>query len=377
MNRRFAIAGLGLLITGGTVSASPARAATLEALPRPEFQPSRGETVTIPVRLPSSCRLRVDIFTGDGDLVRSLADRQPRKPGRHGVVWDGRDSAGELVPDEAYHPVLSCRTAAGETVRADPRRNTGGWPLGSLKPVLSSDGTISVDLESPSRLLVRLGMKGGAMMRAVEAWTPRAAGRTRIKWDGYDASGVDRILGKEGLTVLVTGFSLPDGTIITSGNEKASYPAYRLRRGWGTPAVKPEEVKTERAGRRLSRQSQLPVSLLREPRVSITIAENASARSDGAFLAKGPITFRVNVPPEDRWLLQQSLYEVSFFLDQQFVSEEETGYTPLSWRWDPVGVSPGRHVMTVNLSGFWGQVGVASIPIWVDGKPTTGRGGQR
>ena len=72
------------------------------------------------------------------------------------------------------------------------------------------------------------------------------------------------------------------------------------------------------------------------------------------------------MPAEDKWPLEQSLYEVSFFLDQQFVSEEETGYTPLTWRWDPAGLAPGLHVMTVNVSGYWGHVGVASVLLRVE-----------
>ena len=62
--------------------------------------------------------------------------------------------------------------------------------------------------------------------------------------------------------------------------------------------------------------------------------------------------------------MQQSLYEVAFFLDYQFVSEEETGYTPLSWRWAG-NAEPGLHTMTVNISGLWGQVGVGTVKFLV------------
>lgn len=66
---------------------------------------------------------------------------------------------------------------------------------------------------------------------------------------------------------------------------------------------------------------------------------------------------------EDRWAMQQSLYEVAFFVDNVFISEQEQGYVPLNWRWNPVDLKPGIHTVTVNVSGFNGQVGVKSLQI--------------
>ena len=37
-----------------------------------------------------------------------------------------------------------------------------------------------------------------------------------------------------------------------------------------------------------------------------------------------------DIAREDRWLMNESLYEVAFFIDHQFVSEEEQGYVPLT-----------------------------------------------
>jgi hypothetical protein len=59
--------------------------------------------------------------------------------------------------------------------------------------------------------------------------------------------------------------------------------------------------------------------------------------------------------------MQESLYEVAFFVDGEFVSEEENGYMPLTWLWNPGDISKGRHMLTVNVSGHDGRVGVKSI----------------
>lgn len=331
------------------------------------FEPAKNELLRVPVRLEVPGTVVLEVRSGDDDLVRRMA---PRKlpPGDHRLEWDGRDDKGGLVPDEAYHLVLECQCGGTEPVVLDPRETTGGHLLEKVKPILSPDGKVAFDVPVPSRVLVRVGMKGGAMMRALENWRPRAAGRASIDWNGRDASEVTRLIGQEGLTVLVSGYTLPDQTVITRGNRQLDYSAYREARGWDQPSARLQDLRLERNGKRLARQSRLPLSLLRDPRTSLVVIGGDKRDPDGAIRVNGPIEFKVDVAAQDKWPLEQSLYEVSFFLDQQFVSEEETGYTPLNWRWDPAGLAPGLHVMTVNVSGYWGHVGVASVLLRVEDK---------
>jgi hypothetical protein len=109
----------------------------------------------------------------------------------------------------------------------------------------------------------------------------------------------------------------------------------------------------------------------RPPRVELDLVAGVAPPADASpVLVTGPLTMRVNVPEQDRWLLQSSQYEVAFFIDGEFVSEEERGYVPLSWKWDPANLAPGRHMLTVNVSGFAGQVGVKSVPLQVAPKGT-------
>lgn len=350
------------------VSLSQAAVIELKTSSATEFQPSAGQKTTIGYTLGTTGAVTLEIYSGDGDLVRSMRAKSPLRAGAHTFEWDGRDDQGRIVPDEAYHPVLKCACGEPTQVIVDSRRASGGVVIEKIRPQLGSDGTISFDLPQPSRALVRVGIKGGAMMRAIDTWSPRAAGRARVVWDGFDQSGVVNLLGQPGLAVLVTAFTLPDHTIIASGNEQITYTSYRASRDWTVPVVDTTPGKLERDGKRLSRQASLPRSLLHDPRVSIRIVEPAAEVAGGAYKVSGPVTFRVDMPAEDKWLVQQSLYEVGFFLDHQFVSEEETGYTPISWRWDPAGVAPGEHTMTVNISGFWGQVGVASVRLLLTDK---------
>lgn len=335
---------------------------------RTEFQPTTGQKIAIPYSVTAPGAVTVALYSADGDLVRTLGSKSQLKAGSYVAEWDGRDDRQQIVPNEAYFPVLRCACGDAQQTVVDSRSHTGGVVIEKIRPELSADGTIAFDLPQPARALVRVGVKGGAMMRALDTWSPRSAGRVRVDWDGFDQSKVVRLLDQPGLTVLVTAFTLPDHSIIVSGNNDSNYFAYRKSRGWSVPAVDANQGKLERNGQRLSRQASLPRSLLEDPRVSINIVERAEKNANGAFKVSGPVTFRVDMPPEDRWLVQQSLYEVGFFLDHSFVSEEETGYTPITWRWDPAGLAAGEHTMTVNISGFWGQVGVASIRLQVSGK---------
>lgn len=323
-----------------------------------EFRPGRGEEIAIPVRLHEPGEVTIELYSGDGDPVRTLEARR-LEPGTHEWTWDGRDAAGNPVPDAAWHPVVRCACDSGPVV-LDPREETGGVPLGDLDVRLAPDGTITYRLPEPARVLVRVGIEGGAMVRGLDTWSAHAAGLVRQSWDGMGAGGTDRVLDHEDLTVLVRAFTLPDHAIVTSGNDELDYQAYRERRDWPKPEFDPDAVAFQRDGQRLAREAGLPASMLRDPAASIEIVDGVDGSTRGLPVVPGAATFRVNMPKADRWLMQQSLYEVGFFLDYRFISEEETGYTPLSWRWGG-NAEPGVHTMTVNLSGLWGQVGVATV----------------
>lgn len=360
MRFRLLIVGLIAAASGTFFSAQAANPGVLAFGPvtKVEFRPANGETYAIPFVLGEPGEATLELYTGDGDMVRRFGP-QMLKAGRHEWVWDGRDANGILVPDEAYHPVLVCNCESGRK-SLDSRQATGGRPLSDLDVAMGSDGTIQYRLPESARVLVRVGIKGGAMLRALDSWSPHTAGLVRQSWNGTDASGKNRILEHPRLAILVRAFNLPDHTIITSGNGEITYREYREQKGWPPPQVSFDSIRFERAGKRLTRESQLPVSLLRDPRATIEIVDGVQSERGGLPVVPGSAVFRVNMPPEDRWLMQQSLYEVGFFLDYRFVSEEETGYTPLSWRWAG-DAKPGIHTMTVNISGLWGQVGVATL----------------
>jgi len=58
-------------------------------------------------------------------------------------------------------------------------------------------------------------------------------------------------------------------------------------------------------------------------------------------------------------------FEVVYYVDFIFVREEELGYTPFTWVWNPVGVNKGVHYLTVMLRGYEGHFGTATQKVFV------------
>lgn len=328
-----------------------------------ELSAVRGDRVGYTVRTAQPGTLALEILTGDGDVVRRIA--QPNTaPGEHVLSWDGKDERGQPVPDEAYCPRAVLESGGRQAVD-DPCSRTGGEVLTGLQPATTPTGDIAYTLEHPARVLIRVGVKGGAMMRSLSVWRPRPAGRNLQRWNGFDESGlVD--LRSDRLALLVTAFRLPEFSVITTGNDALDYRAWRTALGWAEKPDAPQggaAQPLERNGQRIARQHYQARYKDREPRISVTLTGR-----DGQPLAAGApvpddVRIAVDLHPDDRWLMQEQLYEVAFFVNGDFVSEEENGYVPIGWLWNTTGLKPGRHLLTVNLTGFTGRVGTRTVAV--------------
>ncbi len=341
--------------------------ARLDVHAESEFDPTRGQRFKIPFDLTRSASAELRILSPDGERVRSLGGPLLLPAGRQVLEWDGRDDGGLLVPDEAYIPVLIVHAEGREEV-IDPRGDSGGEVIEDLRVEVTPGGDIAYALPAPARVLVRVGIKGGPMLRSLANWAPRPAGRNVQRWDGRDADGLMDLRGQGSLSVLVTAFRLPRGAIIASGNEAMDYRSYRQAKGWPDPAARTDQP-LARATMRISRHYYVSPAKAADPRVSLGLPAELPRDADGVVVLRNGMSLAVKVElaEADRWAMNETLYEVAFFIDHDFVSEEEQGYTPLTWLWTVNGLAPGLHVLTVNISGFSGKVGVASLRFRVVG----------
>jgi len=324
-----------------------------------EFSPALNKSSLIEFMAETASIVTLNLHGPDGEIVRHLVKEQAYKKGQHSVSWDGKDDEGVIVPNEVWVPVLSVSELTGRTIIDDPRRYSGGEIIPDIKWTARADTELSFDIPYPARVLIRTGIDEGPMMRVLKRWEPIGAGKVVVRWDGYDKNGVDEFALRDDKWFVVMAYQLPEVALISTGNKEMDYRAYRTLKQWPEPDVDLSQIKLQRDGVRLSRDYSLPRSF--HPGVSISIADDVSLSRTGLPMVNDRVRFKIDVPKEDRWVLDSSFYETGFYIDYEFQSEEEQGFVPMIWDYDASDLPPGRHLATVQLFGFGGFITSVSI----------------
>lgn len=324
-----------------------------------EFSPILKEKIAISFSLAVESAVNVEIYTPDGVLIRTLTTGAAMKKGDHALEWDGKDKEGRVVPDEAYNVVLKAITN-GKVETVDPRKTSGGMVQKNLDPKIGVDGKITYTLPIPSRVLIRLGIGSGAMLRSVITWKPKNAGKNLQFWDGYDQDHLVKLQKHKDFKIIFSAFSLADHTIITTGN-KVSYFDYVDTHAY-KPSVSAKKYRLLNAKSKLmSPYYMRALTDMREPVISFVFPDNIKRDKDGVPVVKKGEKIRVKVimDEKDAQRMAEVKYEITFFDDLDFISEEEMGYVPISWLWSPQKAK-GKHLLTVNIASFKGHIGLKS-----------------
>lgn len=328
------------------------------------FNPSLDEKVTIVYALGEPDKVTVRVYDPDNGLIRTLVDGEPREAGSHSETWDGKDWQGRVVPDEAYF--FTVETASGEVY--DPTTYSGGV-VGDLTDARfdRESGTVNYRLPAASRVLIRLGVQSGPMLKTLVDWKPRVVGEVTEYWDGRDEDDLVGLWERPDFSALITYVTLPEATTIAFGNKEESYRDLKLGRGQGRPA-KPERPPSSKRAERLRPEGLVPPAWARAPEIAVSFPKVDSGEPSSSLPeVAGPVAVRVDVDDSDRQLLAQEQFEILFFVDHVFFAEAERGYLPYNWRWEVANLPPGEHLLTVNVSSFNGQVGVSSRKVRVSG----------
>lgn len=334
---------------------------------RQEFSPARNEVIKIPILLERKAEVRLTLFSVDDRAVRTLQVESPLKKGAHEIVWDGKDDDGITVPDEAWLPVITASTES-ETVRVDPRTWSGGETIEDIKLKQNDLNSYSYKLNAPARVSIRAGIGGGPLLNLLADWEPHGAGRNILYWDGYDKNKLVKLSDSGKQKLVTAAFKLPDHSIITSGNRELNYRDYFQQKGWQQKTVDLSRVPLQRNQQPISRQYYIPYLMNKGPAVSIELLGDLKQSDTGFPIIDGQVDIQVSMDDDSKQFMQESRYEIGFFVDHVFLSEEEQGYVPLTWRWKPNHLDPGKHILTVNVNGFRGQVGVSSLEFVVPEK---------
>jgi len=323
------------------------------------FNPTIGESSSLRFNLETDAKPKVLVYDPDGGLIRTLPVSVGPSEKERQVAWDGRDDSGKVVPDEAYTFVIE--SAGG--VLYDPTTVSGGEVDDIRNPTFDDSGAVSYSLPAPARVLIRLGIRNGPMYRTLVDWRPRPAGKVTEYWDGFDADQLVKLRGREDFTALVTYSRLPDATVITYGNNEETYRDYKLGRGKDRPQ-KPERHADENAKQRFRPDLLVPPAWTRAPKVKMIFPD--LPQPDAVPAVKQSVNVRIDVAEDDKPRLMEDQFEVLLFVDGQFFAEAERGYLPLNWKWELNQFPPGEHILTVNVSSFKGQVGVASRKVLLE-----------
>jgi hypothetical protein len=348
------------------LAALPAPAAALEIAKvradRVRIDPAKGEKVTIAFRLTAPAKVDLRIYDGRDLRIRRVASEAELTADDHALVWDGRDEAGRAVPPEAYHYTLHATGAAGEVVH-DLTDSTGNEVV--TVSALSFDGArkqIAYVLPALARVNVRAGFAGGGpLLRTLVDWVPREAGPRTEAWDGRDQSGVLELAGHEALALVGNAYSLPENTVLVGDGATAEVTLIRDVT-WDAP----ERPNRKQRPRRHGDYPGQPIETRRDVAIALALSGSPKRNAQGLPIVTGPTAVHMTVPDAkeaERILAER--FETAFFLDGQYQYENEAGFLPATWLFDPAGAAPGVHYLTGNLLGYEGHFGIATLAVEV------------
>jgi hypothetical protein len=110
-----------------------------------------------------------------------------------------------------------------------------------------------------------------------------------------------------------------------------------------------------------------PAETRRDYPLKTELPDDLPRGSDDLPIVSRPVPVAVSVGPEDLARVLNERGEIVFFIDGLFVFENEVGFLPMSWTWDPRGANPGRHYITANIRGYGGHFGMGTIEVPVEG----------
>jgi FlgD Ig-like domain len=354
----------GLFVTAGcgdrkpATTAKPAVVIAQVRADRTAFDPAKHETVAIRFNLGAPAEVTLAIYDGrDHRVARQEAGRLDR--GDQVLTWDGKDAAGVPVPAEAYTYTLTARNAEGQSVY-DLTDLTGGAAV-AVKDVRwdAATGTVRYTLDRPARVNLRLGLQAGPYLRTLIDWVPRGAGAQAERWDGRDASGVLALADNPALTPVVKAYALPDNTLFVGA------PPDRLQFVAERDAAIIRERTAPPVTKRMFDNSQQPLETRGDLPAVIGLGGAFKQDDAGRWIVSGEVPLTANVRDADRMRVLQRRFEAVFYVDGVFAHENELGYLPLTWTWNSAQFNPGEHFITLNIRGYEGNFGTATIKVLV------------
>lgn len=340
-----------------TTHALEIRNARLERL---SVDPMRGEQAIVRFGLDAGASAEVLWWDGRDLLIRRTKAAPESASGDWIAIWDARDTKGRPVPPEAYHYTIeaSDSTAAPSF---DPTDSTGGEVLTPGDVVWDADtGHVRYRLAQPARVNIRAGfVNHGPLLATIVDWVPRVAGEQSEAWDGRDQSNVIDLARHPSLQISVDAYALPVNTVVLGG------PASIIEFVSDVAPDAPRRQRERLVRKRMHHHSQQPLETRGDIAIRVELGDDYPLAADKTPIVSGVVPVRLAVEAKDRQRAIERRFEPVFFVDGTFAFENEVGFLPMTWLWNTIGVSPGVHYLNVNLRGYEGNFGMATMKVIV------------
>ncbi len=322
------------------------------------FDPSKGEKVTLRFEINRQADVLVSFYDRLGWQVWQF-NQASAGPGLCTVVWDGRRSDGTLPTGNVFLFTIEAKTTNSEKTIFNRADDTGGL---EVKPQTytfdNKTGKMEYVLPKACMIRLRAGLKESMLAKTLIDWEPRTAGRHVEEWDGKDASGMMTLLTHPDLELRLTCYSLPDNTIITTGERVSLASEKGAKGGEQRVALWSTKEKYLHYGH--------DPRICHEPKFKVLFPDKNPMPPDGVPTARGVAAVRVELDSRDVGHLTNVAYEIMFFVDGVFVFESEEGMSPFTFQWDTRGLTKGPHALTVNIMSYDDHVGVLSQKVNVE-----------
>ncbi len=325
------------------------------------FDPAVNQTSQIRFKIDQQARVTLRIYDQYERMVRDVESNGLLEPGEHQLNWDGRDNKGQLVPGEAYHYTLNAEGNNGSKVTHDITDLTVGDAL-AVKDVYWDKETSKVQftLTKSARVKLRAGVSNyGPLLKTLLDWMPRQAGKHSLEWDGWDESKVLNISTHPKLEFRANAFRLPRNTIFILPLSNKIANKVELS---GVVQKRVPSYSNPTRARDYARQ---PAEERRDIALKLDLIKKYPKDADGVVLVKGQVPIRVDVAEARYASLFKQRFEPVFFVDGIFLGEIEAGFLPVTYVWDSRRYNQGTHYLTVNIVGFEGAKGSATIRLKV------------
>jgi len=324
---------------------------------------NKNKEIAIKYTIDELAEVELKIYDDRDYLIKSIKPGLKPKVGENIVKWNGTDNLNRAVPPEAYRYTITATTSHSQ-ITHDLSDLTGG-EYTRVRDIKwdTENNNISYTLLKPARVNLRIGVdKNGPLLATISDWLSRDQGNHKLNWDGYDNSGVIKISTIDNYKIYPQAFTLSDNTILVGPYSEKIKLIENI--SWNNAKRKRVKIKKIKSKSHHQQHNENRGDFI----VEIKLPGNLLKDKNGVPIVSGIIPIRFSLNKKDKARVLNDRFEPILFLDGKYITENEVGFFPMTWKWDPKDVDEGEHYLSVNLRGYDGHYGAASIKVNVQHK---------